>query len=53
MYRQSNLIGEVSRLHSSLGKLIKFAKDEDIGSNINTNATNLTDKKGNELINLD
>ena len=39
-------------LHSSLGKLIKFAKDEGILETIiNTNATNLTDKKGNELIN--
>ena len=39
-------------LHSSLGKLIKFAKDKGILETIiNTNATNLTEKKGNELIN--
>ena len=39
-------------LHSSLGKLIKFAKDNGILETIiNTNATNLTEKKGNELIN--
>ncbi len=39
-------------LHSSLGKLIKFAKDNGtLETIINTNATNLTEKKGNELIN--
>lgn len=39
-------------LHSSLGKLIKFAKDKGILETIiNTNATNLTEKKGTELIN--
>ena len=39
-------------LHPNLGKLIKFAKDEGILETIiNTNATNLTEKKGTELIN--
>ena len=39
-------------LHSSVGKLIKFAKDNGILETIiNTNATNLTEKKGIELIN--
>ena len=38
-------------LHPSLGKLIKFTKDAGILETIiNTNATNLTEKKGNELI---
>ena len=39
-------------LNPNLGELIKFAKDEGILETIiNTNATNLTEKKGNELIN--
>ena len=51
MFLQLNLIGEENHLHSSLGKLIKFAKDKGILETIiNTNATNLTEK-GTELIN--
>ena len=48
MFLQLNLIGEENHfLHSSLGKLIKFAKDKGILETIiNTNATNLTEKKG-------
>lgn len=39
-------------LNSSLGKLVKFAKDKGmLETIINTNATNLTEKKGLELIN--
>lgn len=39
-------------LNSNLGKLIKFAKDKGmLETIINTNATNLTEKKGMELIN--
>ncbi len=39
-------------LHSSLGELIKFAKDKGmLETIINTNATNLTEKKGIQLIN--
>lgn len=39
-------------LHSNLANLIKFAKDKGVLETIiNTNATNLTEKKGIELIN--
>ena len=39
-------------LNPNLGKLIKFAKDQGmLETIINTNATNLTEKKGEELIN--
>jgi len=39
-------------LNSNLGKLVKYAKDNGVVETIiNTNATNLTEKKGIELIN--